>query len=895
MKRFYRIDSTRVSYREYWWGTKSPLVLLAWLVRLFRVQIPSSTDDPNVETLEPFEVQEDGLPPEVREAFEPLQEELAHHGFHSPIYHAIRIEFLETSIYWATFCHRTGRAIARIHNRIWTQPTKPRNRLFPVFMTGFRDGGYQVFSAGKPDLLAPSGWDVHYRQGATATDLWQAHEMELEIHRDRPIMPVAYTEQVRAFLHVQHAALRDFHVARGVFVPMSEEVLEVEDASAEAAGAEAMPAENMEILAELKCLQTRQSSALGGLLMFVLSAGLFVAAGQANWSWKVVAILVPILFFHELGHLVTMRLFRYRNTRMFFIPLFGAAVTGRNFNVAGWKKAVVSLMGPVPGIFAGGALGIVGMLAGQKVLTEAALFALILNAFNLVPVLPLDGGWVWHATIFCRHRYLDLTFRVMAIFGLVGLGLLTSDHFLSYVAIPMIMGLPAAYRTAAIAELVRARGPVESSPDGQSIPLAVANEIVTEVKKRFPRALSARNAALVTLNVYETLNARPPSWPATLGLIGVQGISFVAAVIFGAILIAGGRPGGFIANARAVAERPKTPYTRGSILTWPAKEPDKASGGGRNTIVANFADRATAEATVRGLSARLPATARLTLFGQTIFLSLPEEDEKSRNHCFDELRRATRMIAVDHADHRIGCRLSCLAPKDERATEEMLAELQDYFGAVSQAPLIPPWSPLWRESPQVDRWRRARNTYQRLNRGPVDFYNSPEMQEVNEKLQRAVARGNKRDQEAAIAEQRRVMQTAFQKHVTALRAEGPDKVDVELIDAYVTWRKTSEARKQPPADLEDDEVAPIRLPDSVTKPMGLLPGHRQQPKAHRGPWAYGYANRSGMYVSLFLMSPDIDQDLPALAEWLYMKGCLRVSYDCKVGEVKEEAAEEDED
>jgi hypothetical protein len=57
---FYRIDSRRVSIREYWWGTKSPLILVALLLKALRLRIPSSTDDPNVEALAPFEV--DGAP-----------------------------------------------------------------------------------------------------------------------------------------------------------------------------------------------------------------------------------------------------------------------------------------------------------------------------------------------------------------------------------------------------------------------------------------------------------------------------------------------------------------------------------------------------------------------------------------------------------------------------------------------------------------------------------------------------------------------------------------------------------------------------------------------------------------------------------------------------------------
>jgi len=45
---------------------------------------------------------------------------------------------------------------------------------------------------------------------------------------------------------------------------------------------------------------------------------------------------------------------------MFFVPLLGAAVMGRHYNVKGWQKAVVSLAGPVPGILVGLGLAAVG-------------------------------------------------------------------------------------------------------------------------------------------------------------------------------------------------------------------------------------------------------------------------------------------------------------------------------------------------------------------------------------------------------------------------------------------------------------------------------------------------------------------------------------------------------
>jgi hypothetical protein len=83
MSAFYSVDSTRVSHREYWWGTHSPAVLIGWLLKWLRVRIPSSTDDPNVESTMAFLVE--ALPADVRQRFEPLAMELIALGFLDPI------------------------------------------------------------------------------------------------------------------------------------------------------------------------------------------------------------------------------------------------------------------------------------------------------------------------------------------------------------------------------------------------------------------------------------------------------------------------------------------------------------------------------------------------------------------------------------------------------------------------------------------------------------------------------------------------------------------------------------------------------------------------------------------------------------------------------------------
>src|SRR6185503_11851369 len=78
-----------------------------------------------------------------------------------------------------------------------------------------------------------------------------------------------------------------------------------------------------------------------------------------------------------------------------------------------------------------------------------------LNGFNLLPILPLDGGHVLHATLFCRNRWLDVVFRGLAIAGLVGLGILGGGRLLVYIAISLAVGLPLAFKLARITDDLR--------------------------------------------------------------------------------------------------------------------------------------------------------------------------------------------------------------------------------------------------------------------------------------------------------------------------------------------------------------------------------------------------------------------------------------------------------
>src|SRR4051812_4730695 len=119
---------------------------------------------------------------------------------------------------------------------------------------------------------------------------------------------------------------------------------------------------------------------------FVMFAAISLSRGS---SITELGLLVGVIMVHELGHALGMLLFGYTDVRIFFIPLFGAAASGKKRGAAKWKQAIVLLMGPLPGLIAGTVLLLTG---ASDLLRTVAVQLVAINAFNLLPLAPLDGG-----------------------------------------------------------------------------------------------------------------------------------------------------------------------------------------------------------------------------------------------------------------------------------------------------------------------------------------------------------------------------------------------------------------------------------------------------------------------------------------------------------------------
>ena len=128
-----------------------------------------------------------------------------------------------------------------------------------------------------------------------------------------------------------------------------------------------------------------------------------VAAYAFIWGWKFAVGFVALLFVHEMGHVIQMKREGVKVSGMLFIPFLGAAVGARSMGGNALAEARIGLAGPVLGTLATAALIPIAVAQDSDFLRALAFTGFFLNLFNLMPVVPLDGGramaamapWMW--------------------------------------------------------------------------------------------------------------------------------------------------------------------------------------------------------------------------------------------------------------------------------------------------------------------------------------------------------------------------------------------------------------------------------------------------------------------------------------------------------------------
>jgi Zn-dependent protease len=130
-----------------------------------------------------------------------------------------------------------------------------------------------------------------------------------------------------------------------------------------------------------------------------------VAAYSFVFGWPFAVGFVVLLFVHEMGHVIQLRREGLKASAPMFIPFMGAAVFAKSLGRNALAEARVGLAGPILGSLGSVACIAIWHATGNDLWRALAFTGFFLNLFNLLPVVPLDGGramaamapWMWFA------------------------------------------------------------------------------------------------------------------------------------------------------------------------------------------------------------------------------------------------------------------------------------------------------------------------------------------------------------------------------------------------------------------------------------------------------------------------------------------------------------------
>jgi Zn-dependent protease len=150
----------------------------------------------------------------------------------------------------------------------------------------------------------------------------------------------------------------------------------------------------------------------------------------ALFGGSLAASLLIVILLHELGHVIAMRWVGIPVRGIYFVPFFGGVAIGESLGTTEATRGFVALMGPAFSMLTTLVWIFLSVQSGDQFLSDLALISALLNGFNLLPILPLDGGRVLQAMASrlapgaARAAY-GLTFCIG-----IGLAVVFSDYLL---------------------------------------------------------------------------------------------------------------------------------------------------------------------------------------------------------------------------------------------------------------------------------------------------------------------------------------------------------------------------------------------------------------------------------------------------------------------------------
>lgn len=281
-------------------------------------------------------------------------------------------------------------------------------------------------------------------------------------------------------------------------------------------------------------------------LVILAMLGFGWIANSGNSVASSIALLIA-LGLNQLGHSFAMRGFGYSNRSIIFVPFYGSVSTGTKDDATPTQRAIVQLMGPLPGIVLGTVLSFTAarLVAPGHFVHSLVPVLLVMNLFQLLPFPAFTGGELLRLLALRRNRWVDFAFRGVLGALLVYAAVQWKFVILAVMAVVSLVRLPAEWRMRVAADSIRQRfgvvSPLASQLDEDVLRAVYDHAEVLTAK--YPEPQRSTQRTLVAKELIRLASEQSPSGAASVALLGATGALFVLGSIAFVLFNAWLRPG----------------------------------------------------------------------------------------------------------------------------------------------------------------------------------------------------------------------------------------------------------------------------------------------------------------------------------------------------------------
>ncbi len=290
------------------------------------------------------------------------------------------------------------------------------------------------------------------------------------------------------------------------------------------------------VVAQLRQRKGKKSPFAANLTLLIITVILFFGSGLMNNPILDTILLIFVIFIHEMGHLIAMKIYGYKDVKMFFIPFLGAAVSGKYSDISSTKKAIITLAGPLPGIIFGYILFILSLMFHSEVMLKISIMFSFLNALNLLPIYPFDGGRFLSELFFVRNRYFELIFKIAAALTLIFISFATKDFILAVIPLVILFSISTSFKLGTIAKNIREKFKENFTGNLLDQKNDIINEVISELLKNFPDSKGENFYENLVSDLWERIKYIPPKIFSTVSLTFTYSAITVVIIILAIIL-----------------------------------------------------------------------------------------------------------------------------------------------------------------------------------------------------------------------------------------------------------------------------------------------------------------------------------------------------------------------